>query len=105
MKIGAENYISKYTAVDASGSRTAVRESRPAEIENNYDKAEFTTRFKEAEEKIFSEKIAQITSRQVLEPKDNSSRISALRQAVESGAYTPDNREIAAKMLLLGGDR
>lgn len=103
MKISPENYISKYNAVDTSGTRTAVREARTAETGKNYDTIEFTTRFREAEEKIFSENIARSVSIQILQPRDNASRISELRQAVQSGAYMPDAREITSKILFLGG--
>ncbi len=104
MKINPENYISKYTAVDTSGTRLSVKENRTTEAGSNYDKAEFTTRVKEVEEKIFSEKMAKSMSMLVFQPKNNESRISELRQAVQGGRYAPNAREITARILLLGGE-
>ena len=104
MKINPENYISKYTAADTSVTRLPAKETRAAGTGSNYDKAEFTTRFKEVEEKIFSEKLAKSTSLLVFKPKDSESRVSELRQAVNDGTYSVNAREISARILLLGGE-
>ena len=104
MKIGLENILNTYSTVASGERRNSVR-GAAGNGQLNLDKAEFTSTARQIEEKIFSENSARVLWGEVLGTKDNSARISELRDAVEKGAYEPDSREIAAKILLLGGGK
>ena len=81
-----------------------MRAAEAREAAGNFDEAVITSSSRQIEEKIFSERTAKAVQKQVLTPEDRSARIAELKAAVEDGTYQPDSREIAARILLLGGE-
>lgn len=104
MKIGTENLLNTYNLQAAKGRVSLVQPAEVKELEGYFDEAMFTSSSRQIEEKIFSEKTARAVQKQVLTPQDHSARIAELQAAVESGTYQPDSREIASRILLLGGE-
>lgn len=102
MKIGTENLLNTYS-VQTAGKAVLTRPAEARELEGYFDDAMITSSSRQIEEKIFSENTAKALQKQVLTSEDHSARIAELRMAVADGAYQADSREIASRILLLGG--
>ena len=74
-------------------------ESEPARTSGqHYDQVQFSSHLSEAEKRV-RETAGQITRQ--IRTRPSRQDLESLRQQVSSGAYQPDAREIAARMLLI----
>lgn len=105
MKIGTENLLSTYNVMSAGDASASARDSVVRERGKNYDEVVFSSTSRQMEEKLFIGRVTEMVKSAVRDVSGQEEKISRLREAVESGAYIPDSRETASRMLLLGGDR